>query len=195
MSDNPMATSAPVPQSVLPPAPKPRNTGTAILIGAAGLVVLAAIIGIVAYVLLSANVAPVPATGPITPGTPGASVETSTPTGTVTPIPDTANADVFTPRNPFKVIEPVKIASTNDDEDDNNGSNDSTSTALTLTDITTANGEDVAVVKLGGVSYTVAEGDAVGDSDWQVVQINSASVIFLYGDDRITISLGQGTSK
>lgn len=198
MSDEMMNSSAPAPfnagpQTVLPPAPRPRNTAAAVLIGAAGLVVLAAIAGIVAYVLLSSTVSQVPAAGPVVSGTPGSAVETSTATGTVTPVPDTDNADVFTPRNPFKVIEPVKIASADDDDD--NGSNDDTSTALTLTDITTANGEDVCVVKLGGVSYTVGEGDQVGDSDWQVVQINDSNVVFLYGDDRITISLGQGTSS
>lgn len=203
MSDEMMNSSAPAPfnagpQSVLPPAPRPRNTGTAILIGAAGLVVLAAIIGIVVYVLMSASSAQVPAAGPVVPGTPGSpsTPATSTATGTVTPIPATDNGDVFTPRNPFEVIAPVKIASANDDNNDNNNSSgDDTSTALTLTDITTANGEDVAVVKLGGASYTVGEGDTVGDTDWQVVQINDANVVFLYGDQRITISLGQGTSS
>lgn len=193
MSDDPMMNgSAPMPpagpQSVLPPAPRSNgNMGRNILIGAAGLVVLAAIIGIVAYVLLSATVAPSPT---ITPTGPSAGGTGTTATGTILPIPDVTNADIFTPRNPFKVIRPIMI-----EVEEPASSTDTSSTALTLVDITTSNGEKVAVVKLGGQTYTVGEGDQVGTSDWQVVTIHTSSVVFLYGDETITISLGQGTSK
>ena len=46
-----------------------------------------------------------------------------------------------------------------------------------------------------GTTYTLAEGEQVDDSPWKVLEINSDSVVMLFGDTRITLSTGQGITK
>jgi len=169
----------------------------------AAVIVLAAIIGVVVYVLLSTqNVVQTP----VTPQVPIATVPSTsatgsaTSTGVVPPVADVTNRDIFTPRNPFEVIKPPKIGSatastTSTSTSTSTSSSSSDSTTLTLKDITSVDGEKAAVVRLGGTTYTVKKGETVGTSSWKVVSIGTSSVVFLYGDDRVTISLGQGTSK
>lgn len=181
---------------MLPEAPvsQRRNGAVNVWLVTGAAVVLIAIVGIVAWVVLSAQAAaPLAVTSapnvPIT-GSPGGAVTTtssSTPTGAVPAIPDVTNSDIFTPRNPFVVIAPPKIASTT-----SSSSNDN---ALALTDIVTQDGVKKAVVSYKGKSYTVGEGDTIDSSSYKVVKINSSSVKFLFGDSAFTLSLGQGTSK
>jgi hypothetical protein len=35
----------------------------------------------------------------------------------------------------------------------------------------------------------------VGDTPWKVLSISDTSVVMLFGDDRVTISVGQGLTK
>lgn len=195
------SSQAPEPApTVLPPAPKSSlNVGRLVLFIAGGVAVLAVIVGIVLWVFMSSQTG-APTTGVIVPPTTGTGTTGGTGTttsGTLVPVATVTNAEVFTPRNPFEVIAAPTIASAATSNNKSSGSNNTTSsaTALTLTDITTVSGVRKAVVSLGGTSYTVGAGEQVGTSSWKVVQINTSSVVFLYGDDRITISLGTGTSK
>jgi hypothetical protein len=185
--------------SVLPVRPQaPRGAaGRNVLLVVAAAIVLLAIVGVVAYVILtSEGVAPLGQTpqGPVasSPGTGTPAPGSTAASGTLPPLPDIDNRDVFTPRNPFKVIPPAKIevaGSSNTSETPNN------STTLTLKDIITRGGQRMAVVKLGGITYTVGAGDTIGASDWKVVRVDSGSVVFLFGDERVTIRLGQTASK
>jgi hypothetical protein len=50
-------------------------------------------------------------------------------------------------------------------------------------------------VRLGSSTHTVRAGDRVGDSSFQVVSISADSGTFLYGDDRLTLAVGQEINK
>ncbi len=66
---------------------------------------------------------------------------------------------------------------------------------LYLQSIISENGEPKAVFIWNGETYTVGEGEQVADSPWKVLQINSDSVLMLYGDSQVTLSVGQGVGK
>jgi len=125
--------------------------------------------------------------------TPGGAVASSTVSANTSaaalPIPVVTDRDVFTPRNPFEVITPsvpeTEAASSSSDA----------SGTLILSDIVTENGVRKAVVRLNGTTYTLAAGATVGTSSWSIVEVNTSNIVALYGDVRVTISLGQGSSK
>lgn len=66
---------------------------------------------------------------------------------------------------------------------------------LFLMSISTVNGQKQATFAWNGVLYTVGEGDQVDDSPWKVVSIGSTSVVMLFGDTQVTLTVGQGQSK
>ena len=74
------------------------------------------------------------------------------------------------------------------------GSNVPANTLL-LQSIQVVNGENLATLVWNGQTYSVGAGQAVGDTPWQVLSVSGSSVVMLYGDNRITISLGQGITK
>lgn len=164
------------------------------LLFVAGAILLAATIGFVVYAMTIGNTPPVTQitspSGPVT--TPGGGGSTTTSEGLL-PVAPVDDRDVFTPRNPFVVIDPIVIAvapsadttdpANNDDDDDNNSS------TLQLLDITGTGDDRKAVVKLNGVTYTLEEGDTVGTSNWSIVEINATNIVALYGDEQVTISL------
>jgi hypothetical protein len=103
--------------------------------------------------------------------------------------PDVAvvqNRDIFTPRNPFEVID-VPVIPTE--------TVDAVSNVLLLSGIHTDNGSPVAVFQWQGTQYEVGEGETIGTSPWQVIKIYDTNVVLLYGDERVTLQLGQGISK
>lgn len=173
------------------------------LMAAAAAIILIAIMGVVAWVVLGAGTftpqpatPSVPAAGqpgalgtPAMPATPGSTV----PTSILPPVPDVDNRDVFTPRNPFEPIPAPVIATAASDE--GTSTNDEDANTLVLTGFVTVDGERKATVELGGVEYTVGEDDKIGTSDYQVLEINQSTIVVLYGDERITLSVGTGTSK
>lgn len=68
-------------------------------------------------------------------------------------------------------------------------------TPLALEDIYTENGVEYAQIKYGGTVYRVKEGEQVGDSPYKVLSIDSSSVTLLYGDDRLTLRVGEEIVK
>ncbi len=66
---------------------------------------------------------------------------------------------------------------------------------LYLLSIQTTNGERTATFAWNGSSYTLAEGDTIPDSPWKVLTIGTDSVVMLYGDSQVTLTVGQGLSK
>jgi len=202
--DNMMNSPEPVTSDATPAEPAfvsaPARKGfeftmsNALMIAAAA-IILVAIIGVVAWVILGAGAfsptTEVPG-GPVAgaPVVPGPSIESSTTTGSLAPVASVDNRDVFTPRNPFEPLDAPKVETE---------TADATSTAntntLVLVDIVMVDGEREAVVKLGGVEYTVGEDEVIGNSDYKVLEVNSNSIVVLFGDDRFTLSVGTGTSK
>jgi hypothetical protein len=66
---------------------------------------------------------------------------------------------------------------------------------LYLVSIQTTNGEKTATFIWNDQSYTAAEGGTLASTPWQVVEIGDQSVVMLYGDTEVTLTVGQGLSK
>jgi hypothetical protein len=115
---------------------------------------------------------------------PGAGVATSS----VPPIAVVNEAEVFTPRDPFQqiVLPASALAGTDATADDAN--------TLTLLEIIDENGVRKAVLQLGATRYTLAAGESIGGTPWQVVSVGTSSAVMLYGDTQITLTVGQGIS-
>lgn len=63
---------------------------------------------------------------------------------------------------------------------------------LYLKSVSTKDGEQVATFVWNGKTYTVSEGERLGDTPWRLVSIEGNSVVMLYGDTRVTLTIGQG---
>ncbi len=116
--------------------------------------------------------------------------------------------DVFTYRDVFV---PTVVLTTNPTTTDGTTANSSTGgttssttntaaqssadNTLVLQDIATEDGEPVAVLAWNGETYTLAEGESIPDTPWQVLEIRESTVVMLYGDQSITLSVGVGISK
>jgi hypothetical protein len=105
--------------------------------------------------------------------------------------------EVFTFRDIFVPL--VKPASNPQSSDTASGTPAGTPATsdgtILLQDITVENGEPTAVLVWNGTSYSVQEGDQVGDSPWKVLEIRDDSVVMLYGDTQVVLSVGQAISK
>ena len=66
---------------------------------------------------------------------------------------------------------------------------------LYLQSIVTEDGVPKAVLLWNGDEYRLAEGESIPGTPWEVRTINDSSVVMLYGDQQVTLSVGQGTSK
>lgn len=189
------------------------STAGRILVIVFAVIVLIGIALVVGYLVLGSTlfgnapesaVAPPPAAAPqpaastastssVATGAPQATSVATSSVATVPPppVPDTDNRDVFTPRDPFKPIAaPVIVSSSS-----GSSSSSSSDNTLVLTDITSENGTKKAVVTYNGKTYTVAEGETVDSSPWKVLEINNSSVVMLFGDVKVTLTIGQGITK
>ncbi len=52
-----------------------------------------------------------------------------------------------------------------------------------------------AVFTLDSQTYTAGEGQRLGTTPWQVLSIEGDTVVMLYGDDRVSLTVGEGASK
>lgn len=62
---------------------------------------------------------------------------------------------------------------------------------LYLVSVQTVDGADQATLIWNGVTYEVGEGEQLDGTPWQVLQINGNSVVMLYGDSQVTLTVGQ----
>lgn len=180
------------------------TAGKAVLIGAAA-VVLLVIAGFVGWFVLGPA-----STGTGTPGTPtvvvpsgpapaAPSVPTTSSIVTTLPVADITSRDVFTPRNPFTVINAAVISTStagNADNTDNTSADTTDPGDVVLKDIVTEDSVRKAVISYGGHTYTLAAGEDIpGSTDWQVQAVNANSAVLLFGDVSVTLTPGQGSSK
>jgi type IV pilus biogenesis protein PilP len=207
MADN----LTPFDPSGAPAAPKPGIRGFLnskvgkIIVGVAAVVVVVGILGIIGAAFLGSEPAPDVAT---TTGSSGGATVTKpvTPVSEVKVPEDVELDDVFTYRDVF--VPTVVLVSTTTSSTTSNSSTTNTTTntsttnqtatpdnTLVLEDIATENGEPVAVLSWNGETYTLAEGETIPNTPWKVLEINSSTVVMLYGDARITLSVGVGISK
>lgn len=67
---------------------------------------------------------------------------------------------------------------------------------LVLVSIQTTDGELTATFSWEGTEYTVAEGEQLGSTPWEVVDISSDSASVIYGDSSaIELTVGSGVNK
>jgi type IV pilus biogenesis protein PilP len=105
--------------------------------------------------------------------------------------------DVFTFRDIFvSLVQPESNPQSSDTSTATNGTTPETSAGtILLQDITVENGEPTAVLVWNGTSYSVQEGDQIDGSPWKVLEIRDDSVVMLYGDTQVVLSVGQAISK
>lgn len=125
---------------------------------------------------------------------------TGTPEADKTPAQEVANKDVFTFRDVFEPIlkKEVKESATTTSSVTPNVPDSQTPTVnntLYLDGVITENGILKAKLRYNGQSYTLAAGGTIPNSPWEVLRVSSTSVIMLYGDVQVTISVGQGITK
>jgi hypothetical protein len=162
--------------------------GKVVIIGLA-VTVLLTVLAVVAVIVLGAVgvslygdvVQQLPATVPKPSGSAPAAQAASQ---TVPAVAVVGLDEVFSPRDPFQPV--ILPASALDGEDDEN--------TLTLIEIVEENGDLKAVLKLGVNKYTLGSAETIPNTPWQVVSVGSSSVVMLYGDTQITLSIGQGIS-
>lgn len=63
---------------------------------------------------------------------------------------------------------------------------------LYLNAIVVEDGVTKAVLQYNDTEYRLAAGETVGTTPWQVLSIGSSSVVMLYGDSQVSLSVGQG---
>jgi len=51
------------------------------------------------------------------------------------------------------------------------------------------------VLLLNDQTYTLAAGEVISGTPWQVLSVSSTSVTMLYGDTQVTLTVGQGITK
>lgn len=190
-----------------------RN-GRIVLIGGA-VAVLLVVAGVAAAVLLAVlgmtgaqsvvtsvtSVTPVTATTP-TSTTDGASAVAST--MTIAPID---NSDVYVVRDPFQPLLSLPLATATVDATANGSSTNTTSSSsssttstaddntLTLVSISVVDGVYKGTFTVGGATIVAGAGQRLGSTPWQVVSMDSDSAVVLYGDEQVTLVVGQGISK
>ena len=72
---------------------------------------------------------------------------------------------------------------------------DVSSGTLYLEAIAIEDGASTAVVLYDGTEYRLTEGTGVPGTPWMVLSVNESSVVMLYGDQQVILSVGQGTSR
>lgn len=57
------------------------------------------------------------------------------------------------------------------------------------------NGVSTAVALYEGTEYRLVDGDGIPGTPWEALIVNDSSVVMLYGDQQVVLSVGQGTSR
>lgn len=103
-------------------------------------------------------------------------------------------SDLFTFRDIFEPVlkpRPSQVATPSDEA---TGAVDGDPDTLYLLNIVVEDGVAKALLEFNQVRHTLAEGETISGTPWQVLSIGSNSVVMLYGDSRITLAIGQGVT-
>lgn len=187
------------------------TTNGKIIVGAIAFVLVLVILGVIAFVFLVPMLFNQGANQGVTivKKSTGTVSKPATATASAAPItnpPEKPVSNTFTFRNVFaptvKPVYPTTASSTTSSTSGTSSSSSSSSSSiptekntLFLMSISTVNGEKQAVFAWNGVLYTVTDGEQVDSSPWKVISIGSDSVLMLFGDTQITLTLGQGVNK
>jgi type IV pilus biogenesis protein PilP len=178
-----------------------------LIVGIAAVVVVVAVLGAIGMTFFGASGGQDVASTPNSGAGGAAATKPPTEVAAIKVPADVELDDVFTYRDVFvPTVVLVSSTTTSTTSTSNssttgttNTSNSSTTSTpedtLVLEDIATENGAPVAVLSWNGETYTLAEGETIPNTPWKVLEINSSTVVMLYGDARITLSVGVGISK
>lgn len=104
---------------------------------------------------------------------------------------DVPLSDLFTFRDIFDpLVKPAVVSDEESETADFTGAADT----LYLLDIIVEDGLTKAVLSYNGTEYKAAEGQVLGTTPWQVLDIGSSSAVMLFGDTQVTLSVGQGVT-
>ena len=193
-------------QVPVPSEPKPKSpvaaflasTSGKLIVGGVLLFVVLAVTGTLLFTFLVNKIAQVDtAVVPVARKGVGSSAPTMTPVNPrVQPLDDT-----FTFRNVFApTVKPPKEPAVSDGSDSDSTSTETSSSTsgakdtLILQSISVEDGVRTATFEWNGETYAVVEGGQIADSPWKVLEIDSDSALMLYGDSRVTLTVGQGFS-
>lgn len=95
--------------------------------------------------------------------------------------------DVFKFRNVFEPTIPMPVSSTTSGSATPTGTPAPTGTTLTFNGVTTVDGALVALISIGGQTYSLAEGEAISGTPWAVVSVSddktTPRLVMRYGDE------------
>lgn len=212
MSDDMRATQVPGPTGT--PIPEKKSSAGRIVAIVAGLAVLGIVVGVAAAIIMFVLNSPTASTSQTTgsivaTGTVASKASTGTATGTglptgataaaapAGPAAEIANSEVFTFRDIF--IPLLKAAPTGTGTGGGTTPTDTvTPTAngtLYLDNVVLENGVQKAVLRYNGKTYTLAAGESIPSSPWQVQSVSASSVTMLFGDVQVHLAVGQGITK
>ncbi len=102
-------------------------------------------------------------------------------------------SDIFTFRDIFEpLVKPAPSVEASGSSTETSGTATGEAGTLYLQDIVVEDGVTKAVLLYNGTLYSLPEGGVVTGTPWQVLSIGSSSVVMLYGDSQISLSVGQG---
>jgi len=132
------------------------------------------------------------------PASPSATSETVEP-------PINQDYEVYETRDPFKQPDTTPTPSSTSGTGTSTSSTSSSSATpaaatsgtqvLALQSVSNQNGVLYANVQYGSQTYLVKAGDRVGTSPYQVTSVSTENATFLYGDDSLTLAVGQDVQK
>lgn len=111
-----------------------------------------------------------------------------------------SNDEVFTFRDIFEPLITAKDAATQEPapSEDSTTAPDTTEYAantLYLVSVTTTGDQPEARMVWDQQEYTLSEGDLIPNSPWKLLQIRDDSVVMLFGDQQVILTVGQGIQK
>jgi type IV pilus biogenesis protein PilP len=180
--------------------PERRSRPMVVIVAAAVFLIVAAASAAAVYVFVLG--APEGDSSPVAPApVEQAPVATQSAEEAVEPAPVPLKR-VFTFRDIFDpLIEPIPAPTGNSGTTTTStvtGSTTTTATAsadtLTLQNVVSVDGEPAAVLLLNGQTYTLKAGESIAGTPWKVLSIDGQTVVMLYGDARVTLSVGQGVT-
>jgi hypothetical protein len=136
--------------------------------------------------------------GGIVPVQQSGGTESASGDASATPRPEPSLQDTFAFRNIFQPTIKVTLTSTTDDADGGTGSGTSVDVpndTLYLAGVSTEDGDLVAELIWNDQTYMLREGESIAGTPWQVLSISGDTVVMLFGDSRVTLTVGQGISK
>jgi len=183
------------------------NLGT-IVLALGALAVVAGVIAALAFFVFAPKPADIEVRTPQTPAASGSKTATSTTAPQVASgasVRVVANDQVFTFRDVFEpLLKPIKkpaAGGTGSGGTPSGGTttpvdtNDYSAGTLYLLDIVTEDGVMKAKMVWDRAEITLTEGASISGTPWKVLDITANSVIMLYGDQQVVLTVGQGISK